>query len=89
LIPLLVDIVAKGGNFLPNVGPQPDGTLPPVAVSRLEEIGCWMDVNADAIHGTLPAPPYNRCTVQVRRSAVDSPASRSAAPIGNAVKHFS
>jgi len=58
LIHLLVDIVAKGGNFLLNVGPRPDGTLPPVAVSRLEEIGHWMDVNAEAIHGTRPIAPY-------------------------------
>jgi alpha-L-fucosidase len=58
LIQLLVDIVAKGGNFLLNVGPSPDGTLPGVAVSRLEEIGRWMDVNAEAIHGTRPITPY-------------------------------
>jgi alpha-L-fucosidase len=58
LIQLLVGIVAKGGNFLLNVGPRPDGTLPPEAVARLEEIGRWMDVNAEAIHGTRPVAPY-------------------------------
>jgi alpha-L-fucosidase len=58
LIHLLVGIVAKGGNFLLNVGPRPDGTLPPEAVIRLEEIGRWMDVNAEAIHGTRPVAPY-------------------------------
>src|SRR6185369_6959450 len=41
LIHLLVDIVGKGGNFLLNVGPQPDGQLPVTALSRLKEIGAW------------------------------------------------
>ena len=58
LIHLLVDIVAKGGNFLLNIGPQPDGELPPVAVSRLKEIGEWMNLNGEAIYGTRPIPPY-------------------------------
>lgn len=58
LIHLLVDVVGKGGNFLLNVGPQPDGELPPVAVQRLEEIGAWMTINSDAIYGTRPIAPY-------------------------------
>lgn len=58
LIHLLVDIVAKGGNVLLNIGPLPDGTLPPEAVSRLEETGRWMDVNGVAIHGTRRIAPH-------------------------------
>jgi alpha-L-fucosidase len=58
LIQLLVDIVAKGGNFLLNIGPQPDGELPAVALSRLKEIGDWMHVNGEAIYGTRPIAPY-------------------------------
>jgi alpha-L-fucosidase len=58
LIHLLVDIVAKGGNLLLNIGPQPDGKLPAVAVQRLEEIGDWMAINSEAIHGTRPIFPY-------------------------------
>lgn len=58
LLQLLVDIAGKGGNFLLNVGPQPDGELPAEAVRRLEEIGAWMKINGDAIHGTRPIPPY-------------------------------
>jgi alpha-L-fucosidase len=67
LIHLLVDIVAKGGNMLLNVGPRPDGTLPEVAVSRLEAIGRWMDVNAEAIHGTRPVAPYKVGQVALTR----------------------
>ena len=39
LVHLLVDVVAKGGNFLLNVGPQPDGRLPAPALERMKEIG--------------------------------------------------
>jgi len=58
LIHLLVDIVGKGGNFLLNVGPQPDGELPALAVARLAAIGEWMKVNGEAIYGTRPIAPY-------------------------------
>ncbi len=58
LLHLLIDIVAKGGNLLLNIGPSPLGTLDGEAVSRLDEIGEWMSVNAEAIHGTRPIAPY-------------------------------
>jgi alpha-L-fucosidase len=58
LIHTLVDVVAKGGNLLLNVGPQPDGRLPAEANKRMDEIGDWMAVNAEAIHGTRPVIPY-------------------------------
>ncbi|HEY6952961.1 MAG TPA: alpha-L-fucosidase [Bacteroidota bacterium] len=58
LVHLLVDIVAKGGNFLLNIGPTPEGDLPPVALKRLQEIGDWMKVNGDAIYSTRPVVPY-------------------------------
>ena len=48
----LVDVVSKGGNFLLNVGPGPDGDWDPVAYSRLEEIGAWMKVHGEAIYGS-------------------------------------
>jgi len=52
IIKNLVDIVSKGGNYLLNIGPSPDGELDPVAYSRLAEIGDWMNVNGEAIYGT-------------------------------------
>jgi alpha-L-fucosidase len=58
LIGLLVNIVAKGGNFLLNVGPNADGELPEPALQRMHEIGQWLKVNGAAIYGTRPVPPY-------------------------------
>ena len=58
IIHLLVDIVAKGGNYLLNVGPSPEGTLPPTAIERMHEIGQWMKINGEAIYGTRPIYPY-------------------------------
>jgi alpha-L-fucosidase len=63
LIHLLIDIVAKGGNLLLNVGPSPAGRFDEVPLRRLAEIGDWMQVNAEAIHGTRPVPPYKEGNV--------------------------
>ncbi len=54
LIHLLVDIVAKNGNLLLNVGPMADGTIPQIQASRLSALGAWLDVNDEAIFGTRP-----------------------------------
>ena len=58
LIHNLVDIVAKGGNYLLNVGPGPDGTLPDEAITRMKEIGEWMKVNGEAIYKTRAIAPF-------------------------------
>ncbi len=56
LIQKLVDIVSKGGNFLLNVGPKPDGTIPEPSVDRLLAIGEWLQVNGEAVYGTQAGP---------------------------------
>jgi alpha-L-fucosidase len=52
LIHNLVDIAAKGGNYLLNVGPTAEGLIPPESVARLAEMGDWMEVNGEAIYGS-------------------------------------
>ena len=58
LVHLLVDIVAKGGNLLLNLGPAPDGSWPEEAYDRLQKIGEWMTVNNRAIYDSRPIAPY-------------------------------
>lgn len=48
----LVDIVSKNGTLLLNVGPKSDGTISEQDTAVLTEIGEWMAVNGEAIHGT-------------------------------------
>lgn len=50
----MVDVVSKGGNFLLNVGPTPQGTFEEKAVNTLLDIGKWMLVNGEAIYGSRP-----------------------------------
>ena len=54
LVDILVDIVAKNGNMLLNVPPNPDGTIPDEMKFLLKEMGAWLKVNGDAIYGTRP-----------------------------------
>lgn len=52
LIEMLVDLVSMGGNFLLNVGPAADGTIPAIMQDRLLEIGAWLKVNGEGIYSS-------------------------------------
>jgi len=68
LIHILIDVVAKGGNYLLNVGPDPYGELPPTAIERMKEIGEWMKINGEAIYGTRPIYPYTQNNLRFTQS---------------------
>jgi alpha-L-fucosidase len=52
----LVDIVSKGGNYLLNVGPMADGTIPQPSQDVLRTVGRWLKTNGEAIYGAWPSP---------------------------------
>ena len=66
LIRNLVDIASKGGNYLLNIGPKADGSVPEESVSAMKAIGAWMRVNGESIYGTTASPfeniEWGRCT---------------------------
>jgi alpha-L-fucosidase len=70
IIQKLCDIASKGGNFLLNIGPKADGTIPQPSIDRLKAVGKWMDVNGEAIYGTTASPfgkfLWGRSTVKMR-----------------------
>lgn len=68
LIHTLIDIVAKGGNYLLNVGPDADGQLPEVALQRMKETGQWLKKNGYAIYGTRPLYPYAKGNIRYTQS---------------------
>lgn len=55
LIRYLVRTAAKGANLLLNIGPQPDGSLPAMALDRLQGMGRWLRANGETIYGTTAA----------------------------------
>lgn len=59
LIRGLVEVASRGGNFLLNVGPQPDGQIQPEFQERLKVIGAWLMLNGDSIYGTTYGPVQN------------------------------
>lgn len=67
LIKNLVDCASKGGNYLLNVGPTPEGTFPQPITERLDTMGKWLKKNGMAIYGTQASPfpkvlPWGRVT---------------------------
>lgn len=58
LIHLLCRIVSRGGNFLLNIAPGPEGEWDETAYQRLSDIGLWMKQYDVCIYGTRPVAPY-------------------------------
>lgn len=60
LIHYLVRAAGKNANLLMNIGPQPNGELPAIAVDRLKEMGQWMNKYGETIYGTRggDVPPH-------------------------------
>ena len=52
VVDTLVDVTSKNGNFLLDIGPRADGSIPEIMSTRLRETGEWLTVNGEAIYGT-------------------------------------
>lgn len=54
--------VAWGGNYLPDIGPMADGTLPKEAIQTLDAFAAWRNANIDAFENTRPLISGERCS---------------------------
>ena len=52
VVQLLVDIVSKNGNFLLDIGPRNDGSIPEIMSSGLLDAGSWIRAHSDSIFST-------------------------------------
>ena len=52
LIQMLVRAAGKNANLLLNIGPEPGGALPSLALDRLKSIGEWLNKYGETIYGT-------------------------------------
>jgi alpha-L-fucosidase len=48
----LVECSRDGGNYLLNIGPRGDGSIPQDSIRVLSEVGQWLSRNGEAIHTT-------------------------------------
>ena len=62
----LVDVASRGGNYLLNVGPTPEGIIPEQAVDILMHTGNWLKKYGESIYGTRGSqwgePQWGRIT---------------------------
>lgn len=54
LIEILIESRAKGGTFLLNLGPKPNGELPIEQEDRMREIAAWTFINKESIYEVRP-----------------------------------
>jgi alpha-L-fucosidase len=58
IIRMLNTVTAGGGNLLLNIGPTPDGSVPPEATEPLTTVGRWLAENGKAVYGKKPKSTY-------------------------------
>lgn len=58
IVRLLVKINSRGGNYLLNIGPMADGTVPQPSLDILDAVGGWLRSNGQSIYATNRAPHY-------------------------------
>lgn len=61
----MIEVVAKNGCFMLNIGPKADGTICDQEKRILLDIGKWLRVNGEAIYGSYP---FEVCAFEGRKS---------------------
>lgn len=55
VVKMLNKVAMGSGNLLLNIGPAPDGSVPPLAYKRLEPVGKWLQTYGEAVYGEVDA----------------------------------
>jgi alpha-L-fucosidase len=64
----LIACARDGGNYLLNIGPMPDGSIPPESVRVLSEVGAWMRANGECIYHSEICQPQRSNYADFTRS---------------------
>ena len=59
IVETLIKIISRGGNYLLNIAPGPNGDYDKAAYDRLNEISTWMESNQSAVFATRAIAPYH------------------------------
>jgi alpha-L-fucosidase len=65
MLQYLAHVRSWGGNYLINVGPRADGTLPESYYVRMKEVSAWMKHSGVSIFGVKSGPYPQRCNAPV------------------------
>ncbi|MDR3677677.1 MAG: alpha-L-fucosidase [Acidobacteriota bacterium] len=65
IVERLVRNRAWGGNYLPDFGPRPDGTMSPKFYTACDELAGWMKYGAPSVFDVTPGPYPEQCDVPV------------------------
>ena len=62
IVNMLRTATGGGGNLLLNIGPTPDGSVPPEAVEPLTTTGKWLGRNGACVYGPVDRAEYSNST---------------------------
>jgi alpha-L-fucosidase len=63
ILRMLHTVCESGGNLLLNIGPMPDGSVPPEAIEPLQTVGRWLQAYGDAaVYGRLTTGQVSRAS---------------------------
>lgn len=68
IVETLVKIISRGGNYLMNIAPGPNGDFDQAAYDRLQELAKWVQINESAIYATRSVAPYHENEFYYTRS---------------------
>ena len=67
IIDRFIRVICKGGNYMFNIGPMGDGSVPAESQTILPEVGKWIRRNEEAIYDSIPVDMGNQVWLEATR----------------------